>query len=61
MAEDNKMTKAEHKKRHIMLHNKLDELLADFIRHTKAPVSNRRIIDLMHWSHQQTLNPQEIK
>jgi hypothetical protein len=53
------MTPQEHKRRHIKLHNALDELFADYIRHhpdqtmfTKMP-----LIDLINWSSEQTKNP----
>jgi hypothetical protein len=55
------MTEAAHRKRHEELHAALDELIADWISHslacsTRLP-SKSTILDLMTWSHQQTLNP----
>ena len=49
------MTKEQHRERHILLHSSLDELLADFITHTGSLPSKTAIIDLMIWSHKQTL------
>lgn len=51
------MNEEEHKKRHIELHRKLDELLADFIRHTNGLPSKTTIMELLEWSFQQTKNP----
>lgn len=55
------MTKEEHIARHKELHKSLDELMADMILHTKALPAQTIVIDLMHWSYQQTLNPTEEK
>ena len=54
---ENKLTKKRHIKRHKELHNALDELLADFITHTKFLPSKASIMTLVEWSHQQTINP----
>jgi len=51
------MTKDEHKKRHITLHECFDELLADFIKSTGAAPLRRPIIDLVDWSYKQTQEP----
>ena len=51
------MTPEEHKQRHIELHTALDELIADFITHTNKLPSKSSIMELMEWSHQQTLEP----
>jgi hypothetical protein len=53
------MDTTEHRARHILLHKRLDELLADFIRHTKKLPSQTSIMDLMEWSHRQTVEPEE--
>ena len=53
------MTKEDHIKRHLELHKALDELLADFIDHTKEPPLGRPIKDLMEWSHKQTTDPED--
>ena len=44
----------QHRKRHIKLHGNLDELLADFIAHTNGRITTP-IIDLVTWSHKQTI------
>lgn len=48
-----------HRQRHVQLHRALDELLADFIAHTKGPTLSRPIKDLIEWSYQQTIEPTE--
>ena len=53
------MTREEHKERHKILHKELDELVADFISHTKSLPSRASIMDLMEWSHKQTKTPTE--
>lgn len=52
-----KITRAQHIKRHKELHKAFDELLADFIWHTKGPTLDRPIHDLIKWSYQQTIEP----
>ena len=55
-----KMTKEEHKQRHIELHRKLDELLADFLSHNKGKhLSNTNLMEFMEWSYKQTIDPEE--
>ncbi len=54
------MTNAEHKERHQELHRCLDELIADFIHHTKGLLSECNLLDLMQWSHAQTVSPTEV-
>jgi len=51
------MTPEEHKARHIMLHKHFDELLADWIDHTRSLPSTSTVKDLMEWSFEQTVNP----
>ena len=46
-----------HKARHIELHRCLDELLADWIQHTGKLPSKSTVLDLMEWSHKQTVEP----
>jgi hypothetical protein len=53
------MTKEEHIKRHLELHSYLDELIADFIRHTDKLPSDTKITELMKWSYSQTKEPTE--
>ena len=50
----------DHRKRHIELHHALDELVADWIghhMHGDKGISNTPIIELMRWSHEQTIKP----
>ena len=55
-----------HKKNHEKLHKNLDELVADWIRHSSKPgvnektLSNTSILDLMEWSAKQVKNPTEL-
>ena len=51
----------EHKKRHKLLHKMLDELVADFINHTTSLPSKTSLMELMTWSHEQTIKPTEKK
>ncbi len=53
------MTKEEHIKRHQELHLMLDELLADFINHTDKLPSKTSLLELVEWSHKQTMNPDD--
>ena len=51
------MNEQEHKERHIELHKALDELLADFISHTEGSLGKTTIMELIEWSHRQTISP----
>lgn len=51
------MTKEEHRQHHIKLHAALDELLADWITETGSLPSQKTVMDLAKWSHEQTKNP----
>lgn len=54
------MTREEHITRHRKLHKALDELVADFLRHTSGGLGtglHSPIEDLMRWSFEQTNNP----
>ena len=53
------MTREEHIQRHKELHKSLDELAADWIRHTKAYPSSATVMQLMSWSYEQTIKPTE--
>ncbi len=53
------MDKKEHIARHKLLHTHLDELVADWIRHGNGMPSKKTVLDLMNWSHEQTINPTE--
>ena len=44
-----------HRDRHVKLHRAFDELLADFITHTGKHLSTTTILELLEWSHQQTV------
>lgn len=51
------MSPEQHKKRHLELHNALDELAADMLNQTDRLPSNTSVMDLMEWSYKQTQNP----
>ena len=52
------MTLKEHQEIHILLHQKLSELIGDFHQVTKIPLDeNLRLRDLFQWSLSQTTNP----
>jgi hypothetical protein len=51
------MTREEHIQRHRELHQSLDELLADFIRHTNKTPSGSTVMDLLKWSDSRVKNP----
>ena len=53
------MNKEEHIEHHKKLHASLDELSADHIRHTNKVPSETTLMELMKWSHEQTINPTE--
>jgi len=48
------MTTEEHKDRHILLHQHLDELVADWITETQGLPSKCSVLELMQWSRKQT-------
>lgn len=52
-------TKEEHISRHIMLHKKLDELVADYLAETGLTASGSSILDLLKWSDNQTIEPSD--
>lgn len=57
------MTHEEHKARHILLHQHLDELVADYVRHTPSTAATQlskvTVMDLIAWSYGQTQAPDE--
>ena len=57
------LTEEEHKEIHKKLHKCLDELVADWLDHqplnSDKRFSNTFIMELIEWSHQQTINPVE--
>jgi hypothetical protein len=54
------VTREKHRQVHIELHQSLDRLVADYLRHTGRCPSEVSVMDLMAWSHSQTLNPTEF-
>lgn len=52
-----------HQQRHVYLHQALDELAADWIRHNVKPggrsLTTTSIMELMQWSYTQTQQPTE--
>ena len=58
-----KLTKIQHKKRHIELHKVLDELFADYISHHPDQFNfmEMPLKKLLKWAFEQTENPDEIK
>ena len=54
-----KYSTEEHIQRHKELHQSLDELVADFITHTGKTPSRSTVMDLMKWSYEQTISPDE--
>lgn len=48
-----------HKAEHNKLHKSLDMLVADYILHTGRTLGNSSIMDLIMWSHSQTITPTE--
>ena len=54
------MTHEEHRLKHIALHNSLDELLADWIIETGSLPSKSSVLELLEWSHSQTINPSPL-
>jgi len=59
--ERGKMETAEHKDRHVLLHKMFDELAADFISQTGKRLSNTTCMELLQWSHAQTISPTDPK
>ena len=54
------MTPQEHKEWHIEKHKQLDMLMADWIMTTGKFPSKSTVLELMEWSHQQTIKPHEL-
>lgn len=50
-----------HKQRHVLLHDGLDELTADFIGSTGKYPSKTTILELMEWSFGQTKKPDPME
>lgn len=51
------MTLQEHKERHVELHKKFDELLADFIGSTTKTPTGTTVMEFVKWSYKQTIEP----
>lgn len=51
------MTEEEHKKIHVELHDSLDKLVADMVRETDKTLSGTTVMELIEWSHKQTIKP----
>lgn len=51
------MTREEHIERHKKLHKNFDELIADFISNTDKMPSQTTVMELIEWSHKQTVEP----
>jgi len=49
--------KNKHRKYHVELHEALDELVTDWIFHTRSFPSESSILELAKWSHEQTIHP----
>lgn len=49
----------DHKKRHVVLHKCLDELLGDYISHIGITPSDINFMEFLKWSSEQTQNPTE--
>jgi len=52
-------TDTKHKEIHIELHQKLDELVADYIHITGKLLNETSLMDFIIWSYEQTSNPTE--
>ena len=57
----NAKMREQHRGRHILLHRMLDELAADWATHQPRGklFSNSTIMELIEWSHRQTIQPDE--
>jgi hypothetical protein len=54
------VTRDEHHKRHLQLHAYLEELVADFVAHTRRLPSETTILQLAEWSYTQTVSPDVV-
>jgi hypothetical protein len=55
------VTRDKHRERHVLLHKMLDELAADYLSHVRdALPSNTTLMQLMTWSHAQTIEPADL-
>jgi hypothetical protein len=59
-AKPKRLSKKQHRERHQLLHQHFDELMADFLYHHKDKLpSDTTLEELMIWSHQQTIDPDD--
>lgn len=49
------MTKEEHQKHHVLLHDYLDEIVSDYISNGTGLPSKNTILDLMRWTDKQAM------
>lgn len=57
--EPEEVVNVSHQERHVLLHAMLDELGADYMAHTSRILSEATVMELLQWSHQQTIKPDE--
>lgn len=56
------ISEQEHRKAHVELHRKLDELVADYLLHNPGKLpSTTTLMELMQWSHGQTTHPTPLE
>jgi hypothetical protein len=56
------VTQDEHRERHKLLHQMMDELVADYLMHVRGAMpSTSTLMQLMEWSHAQTIDPTELR
>lgn len=55
------MDEKKHRQLHVKMHKTLDAVIADFMKHTDRLPSKTPIIELLEWSYQQTIQPDEIE
>lgn len=53
------MNKEDHIQRHKMLHEHLDELIADYVTSSNKLLGDTTVLELMDWSYKQTVDPFE--
>ena len=53
------MTHEQHRARHVELHKMVDELVADWISHTRGRPSQSTVLELLEWSAAQAVEPTE--
>lgn len=54
-------TQDKHRARHVVLHNALDELLADYLLHHRGSLPSKiTLMQLLKWSHEQMIEPTSL-